>query len=72
VLPHETNRDRKPLSETVETGLFGFRNQMVRFCWDRQQSRALPGFDEVLLRPSDVWTVEKTTLEVVAMAKRSN
>jgi hypothetical protein len=49
VLPHKMNRDRKPLSETIKTGQSGFRNRMVRFCWDRQQSGASLGFDEVLL-----------------------
>jgi hypothetical protein len=60
VLPHEMNRDCKPLPETVETGQSGFRNQMVQFCRDQRRSGVSPGFDEVLLlRSSDVWMVER-------------
>jgi hypothetical protein len=32
VLPHEMNRDQKPLPETVETRLSCFRNRIVWFC----------------------------------------
>jgi hypothetical protein len=54
------NRDQKPLLKTVKTGLSSFRNRMVRFCRDRQQSGVPSGFDEVLLLwPSDVWMVER-------------
>jgi hypothetical protein len=42
LLPHEMNSDWMPLFETVETGLSGFRNQMVQFCQDRWQSGAPP------------------------------
>jgi hypothetical protein len=54
------NRDRKPLPETVKTGGSDLANRTIQFCQDRPQSRAPPGFNEVLLlRPSDVWTVER-------------
>jgi hypothetical protein len=57
VFAHELDRSRKPLLETGETGLSDFRNQTIRFCWDRRQSGAPPSFDEVpLLWASDVWT----------------
>jgi hypothetical protein len=49
MLPHETNRNWKPLLKTTETG----------YVWTKKMREpwALPGFDEVpLLRPSDVWT----------------
>jgi hypothetical protein len=60
VFTHETNRDRKPLLKAVETGLFGLTNWKVQFYQDRRQSWAPPGFDKtLLLRPSDVWTVER-------------
>jgi hypothetical protein len=36
VLPHEINRDRKPLLETAETGWSGLANWTVRFCQDRR------------------------------------
>jgi hypothetical protein len=56
VLTHETNRQHKPLFETVEIGRSGFKNRMVGFCLDQRQSGAPPDFDEVLLLwPSDVW-----------------
>jgi hypothetical protein len=51
VFPHKTNIDWKPLLETVETGMSDFTNQMVRFCWDRWQSGAPPGFNKVASPP---------------------
>jgi hypothetical protein len=58
-LPHESNRNRKLLFKTGKIGLSDFRNRTLRFCRDRQQSGTPPDFDEVLLlRLSDVWTVE--------------
>jgi hypothetical protein len=59
LLPHEMNKSRKLLFETVESGYSGLSNRRVRFCRDQQQLGVPPGFDEVLLlQPSDVWTVE--------------
>jgi hypothetical protein len=56
VLPHEMNRNRKPMLETVETGYSGLANWRVKFCRDQRQSGAPPGFNKVpLIRPSDVW-----------------
>jgi hypothetical protein len=60
VMSHEMNRDRKLLLKTVEIGLSGFRNWMIWFCWDRRQSGASLGFDEMfLLRSNDVYTVKR-------------
>jgi hypothetical protein len=60
VLPHETNRIRKPLFETVETEQSDFRNYTLWFCRDWRQSGAPSGYDEVLLiRPSGIWTMER-------------
>jgi hypothetical protein len=56
---HEMNIDWKPLLEIAGTGQSGFRNRMARFCCDRRQLGAPPGFNEVLLLwPSGVWMVE--------------
>jgi hypothetical protein len=44
VLPHETNRNRRPLFKTIETG-----PRTLRFCRDQRQSGAPSGYDEVLL-----------------------
>jgi hypothetical protein len=58
MLPHEMNRDQKPLLKTAETGWSGLANGTIRFCQDRRQSGALLSFDEVLLlQPSGVWTM---------------
>jgi hypothetical protein len=51
-LPHESNTNQKPLLETIEIGQPGFWNWIVRFCQDRQQSGAPPGFDEVASPPT--------------------
>jgi hypothetical protein len=57
---HESDRSLKPLFETGETELSGFRDQTLWFYQDRRQSGAPPSFDVVLLlRPSDIWMVER-------------
>jgi hypothetical protein len=60
LLPHEKNRNRKPLLKTIETEQSSFRNQTLRFCQDRWQSGAPSDCDEVLLlQPNGVWTMER-------------
>jgi hypothetical protein len=60
MLPHESNRSRKPLFKTGETRQSDFTNWTLWFYRDRQRSRAPLGYDdELFLRSSGIWTVEK-------------